>query len=130
MNYEKVPDEDIGWVKFSQNAFREAQEDYARHGKVDFADELLDYLNNAFVVSRPHLFALARPIEFKGKRGWFIRYARGDLLELLTVLPCPMEYIAFCRDGDGIIRVVNWEVFVKKCLARKGLKLCMNENAA
>ena len=130
MNYQRVPDEDIGWVKFPVNAFADAKADYARHSKVDFADELLDYLNHAFVVSRPNLFALARPIELKGERGWFIRYSRGNLLELLTVLPCPMAFIAFCRNGDGIIRKVNWEAFVKKCLAMKGLKLCMNENAA
>jgi hypothetical protein len=119
VNYERIPDTEVEWIKFPENAFREAQADYQRFSGIDFADDLLDYLEHAFVVSRPNLFAMARPIEFRGKRGWFIRYAIGNLLELVTVLPCPLEFIAFCRDNDGIMRIVNWGWFVKKSLGRK-----------
>jgi hypothetical protein len=119
VNYQRIPDTEIAWVKFPGSAFREAQRDYAAYSGIDFADDLLDYLENAFVVSRPNLFAMARPIEFRGKRGWFIRFARGNLLELLTVLPCPLEFVAFVRNNDKTIRIVNWEWFVKKTLARR-----------
>lgn len=119
MNYERIPDTELRWVNFLGNAFREAQADYAAYSGIDFADDLLDYLEHAFVVSRPNLFAMARPVEFRGKRGWFIRYVRGNLLELLTVLPCPLEFIAFCRNNDAVMRIVSWEWFVKKTLARR-----------
>jgi hypothetical protein len=119
VNYERIPDTELRWVNFLGNAFREAQADYAAYSGIDFADDLLDYLEHAFVVSRPNLFAMARPVEFRGKRGWFIRYVRGNLLELLTVLPCPLEFIAFCRNNDAVMRIVSWEWFVKKTLARR-----------
>jgi hypothetical protein len=112
MNYERMPDKDIEWVYFDQCACREAQEDYQKAG-VDFMKDLMDYMNHAFVISCPKLFVLARPIDLMGKHGWLIRYARGSLKELRKVLP-PLEFIAFCRNNDKTLRMINWNAFQRK----------------
>jgi hypothetical protein len=91
-------------------AFLLAEAHYIRHGK-SFMRVLLDFLINGFVVSRPHLFAMGKPIERDGKRGWFIEYAVGNMLELLTCLPCKLDFIAFCRDEDDNMRVIDFDVF-------------------
>jgi hypothetical protein len=113
--YELVPDELIQPLKFDTCAFRTAIEHYEKIPGVSFVDDLTDYLANGFVVSRPTVFAMAKPIERESKRGWFIRFACGNMAELLTCLPCPLEFVAFFRDKDKVprMRICGWDTFIR-----------------
>src|SRR5947208_17160349 len=64
---------------------------YDTFSDISFLDDLDDYLLNHCVVSRPTCFAMARLINL-AKEGepeepaWFIRFAYGSLLELLSLV--------------------------------------------
>jgi len=103
-------------LKPEYGAFQAARNYYANVIKQDFAETFLHYLEDGFVVSRPHLFAMAKPIEWLGRRGWFIEFATGNILELMTCLPCALDFLAFRRDG-GDLRVVKWDYFIKKLVS-------------
>lgn len=118
--YQKVGKTMISPLILQGNAFAVAQADYARWSKVPFVEDLLYYLQSGFVVARPNLFAMARPIERDGRRGWFIQYACGAIGELLSVLPCELEFIAWCRKGDENMRICDFALFAKKIGARYG----------
>ena len=117
--YQKIGHAEIHTLRMEGNAFDVARENYAKYSGLDFAEDLLNYLRTGYVVSRPNLFAMAKPIEREGRRGWFIQIAVGNILELLTCLPCPLDFIAFCRNNDDNMRVVEWDWFMKKVAATK-----------
>jgi hypothetical protein len=108
------------------SAFDLAQFFYAHHPDLNFADDLVDYLRTGFVLSHHDLFAMAKPIEHDGRRGWFIRYAGGNMQKLLAYLPCKLDFIAFCRENDGNLRIVEWDAFMIRAF-RKVIK-CGNQN--
>lgn len=80
-------------------AFDLAKLFYAQYPDLSFEDDLLDYMRTGFVVVRPHLFAMAKVIDYKGERMWFARIAIGNLVELLQVLPFYLPKICFCRNN-------------------------------
>jgi hypothetical protein len=88
--------------------------------RVKFEDDLIDYLCNGFVVSRPTIFWMAKIIEVKPRwatepeLAWFVRIAVGPMEELFQTLPAFLPNIAFCRRGDGRVRVFPLEKFVRK----------------
>lgn len=115
--YERVPDRAVQTLQCPWNAFKEAARHYESFKELDFAEDLFEYLRNGYVISTPTAFGLFRPIEWNGKRGWFVRYAIGNLAECITHFPCPLDFIAFCRNNDGVLRICEWESFMRK--ARK-----------
>lgn len=116
-HYERIGHAMISPLILQGNAFELARENYAKYSKLNFDDDLLDYLRSGFVVSRPHLFAMGKAIERNGRRGWFIQIAVGNILELLTCFPCRLDFIAFCRNDDDNMRVIEWDHFIKKVMA-------------
>jgi hypothetical protein len=98
-------------------AFAMAKACYRKwQGMVSFEEDLVDYLKNGFVVSRPTCFGMAKIINLadqsKAEDGrskidpaWFVRIGVGDLRELLDSLPGYLPKIAFCRRNDGRMRV-------------------------
>lgn len=119
--YERLADDELSPLKFECCAFGDAMDHYAKLKGVDFLADLFDYLVNGFVVSRPTVFAMGKLIEKDGKRGWFIRYACGNILELLSLLPCRMDYIYFCRthkDNDRVLRRCSWDAFVRRATVK------------
>jgi hypothetical protein len=95
-------------------AFDIARMYYAKFPNLNFWDDLVDYHRHGFVTTRPTCFGMVKAIEHEGRRGWFVRIAIGNLLELITTLPGPLDFIAFCRDDDDNMRVVQWEAFLKR----------------
>jgi len=84
----------------------------------NFGEDLLDYMRNGFVWSRPQFFLMAKPIDGgsigrPGQRGWFVQMLVGSLGELLTVIPCPLDFVAFCRNNDDNMRIIDFEHCVK-----------------
>jgi hypothetical protein len=79
---------------------------YDMQSDIPFLEDLDDYLMHHCVVSRPTCFAMARLINL-AKDGepeepaWFIRFAYGNLLELLSVLPAYLPKICWCRNEPG-----------------------------
>lgn len=67
---------------------------------LDFDKDLDEYHRDGFVISRPTIFGMFRPIAYEGERIWFIRIAIGDLLELVSCFPCMLPKIAFCRNNQ------------------------------
>jgi hypothetical protein len=52
-------------------------------------------------------------IKRNGRHGWFVRYARGNLSELLPLMPCALDFIAFCRNNDGVMRECDTARFMQ-----------------
>lgn len=86
---------------------------YAQYADLNLLNDLSDYLRNGYVISQPKLFGLFKPIDHEGKRGWFIRIAIGDLGDLVRYFPCPLEFVAFVRNNDDNLRVIEWDAFLK-----------------
>ena len=103
-------------------AFDVARLNYAQYAGLNFEADLLHYLREGFVVSRPSLFAMAKPIEHEGRRGWFVQIAVGAIGELYTCFPCPLAFVAFCRNNDDNMRVIEWDYFEQKISELYGLK--------
>ncbi len=116
--YQKLGHQMISPLILQGNAFDVAQQNYAKYSGLNFAEDLVYYLRTGFVVSRPHLFAMFRPIWHEGKRGWFVQMAvASDIRELLTCVPCDLDFVAFCRSNDDNMRVIEWKHFVRKVKA-------------
>jgi hypothetical protein len=95
------------------SAFDAARAFYEQHSELDFADDLLEYARNGFVVIRPNLFVIGKIINV-GRNGtrqpaWFVRCAVGHVAELLTTMPVYLPWIAFCRNNDHKVRVCSTE---------------------
>lgn len=135
--YRKVPDELIHPLVLhtGESAFEHAVNHYKSLPDIDFWADLCDYHINGFVVTRPDLFAMFKPIDRSGIRGWFIRYAYGDLRALVDhwrILP-ELEYVAFCRECDKIMRIVDVKSFIKwvnKFKGKKAIKWAAGDQAA
>jgi hypothetical protein len=124
--YRKVPDELIHPLVLhtGSSAFEHAVDHYKSLPGIDFWNDLCDYHINGFVITRPDLFAMFKPIDRDGKRGWFIRYAYGDLRALVDhwrILP-RLEFVSFCRNCDGVMRLVDTKKFIRWVIKLKGNK--------
>ena len=80
-----------------------AMQFYQQNSQINFFEDLADYLRHGIVVARPTCFGMAKMVWLEVKEGgpkeraWFVRFAIGNLRELLTCVPCHLDYIAFCR---------------------------------
>jgi hypothetical protein len=92
-------------------------------GQVSFENDVADYMAHGFVVTRPTCFAMWHIITLgadekkrwtAGEQAWFVRMAAGDLMELFSCVPWYLPWIAFCRRGDGRVRVYKLERLVRK----------------
>lgn len=121
MRYMKIGPANIKqYSSTEKTAYQIAKEDYKKNFNKSFNKDLLHYLKNGFVVSRPWLFAMGNEIERDGKRGWFIQMAVGNIQELITCLPYKLDFLAFRRSGNENMRIVedvDW--FVNKVLAKR-----------
>lgn len=119
------PDQQIIPIHFPElKAFRKAREDYKKF-EMSFEEDFADYLENGFVVVRPNLFAMAKMIEFQGERSWFVRYACGDVISLVGLLPFYLKWIVWCRRNEPFLRRYRterlWEIAkAKSKKERKG----------
>ena len=120
--YKKVGNPMLNVLSMGGNAFGVAIENYRKHAKLNFWADLLYYLQTGYVICQPSLFAMFRPIERDGRRGWFVQMAVGEIGELLRYVPCPLAFIAFCRNGDEDMRVIEWEYFMEKVAQHYGVK--------
>ena len=118
--YAKVGNPMLNTLSLGGNAFDEAVANYAKYSGLNFWNDLVYYLRTGFVVSRPSCFAMGRPIERDGKRGWFIQIAVGNIGELITCFPCKLDFVAFCRNNDENMRVIDFDTYVKKVAALYG----------
>ena len=118
--YQKVGNPMLNTLALGGNAFDVAVENYKKYSGLNFWKDLMYYLRTGFVVSRPNLFAMARPIERDGKRGWFIQIAVGEIGELITCFPFRLDFVAFCRNNDENMRVIDFDTYVKKVAAMYG----------
>jgi hypothetical protein len=81
-------------------------------GMASFQEDLTHYLLYGVVISHPTLFGMAKVIDLAEpgaarEPAWFVRFACGDLVDLLSSLPCHLPKICFCRNNKGAIRVYN-----------------------
>lgn len=81
------------------SAFDLARAFYEKVG-LDFDKTLIDYLRTGYVIARPKLFCLVKPIVHEGENIWFIEVIVGNLVEAIMCLPCMLSKIAFCRDNQ------------------------------
>jgi len=93
-------------IRGEHSAFDLARLWYSQHSTLNFEDDLVDYMRNGFVTVRPHLFGMIKAIYHEGERIWFVNFAVGNLLELLSCLPCMLPKIAFCRENQADKMVV------------------------
>jgi hypothetical protein len=106
--------------------------------RVKFEDDLVDYLCNGFVLSRPTVFWMAKIVDLTdpgdgrsqmGDRdlAWFVRVAAGNMEELMQTLPALLPKIAFCRRGDGRVRVYRLERFLQIVYRNRRKELCQHK---
>jgi hypothetical protein len=100
-------------LRGEHSAYDQARAFYLQFPDLNFQRDLVDYMRNGFVIVRPNLFGMFRPIEYDGRRGWFIRISIGSLLELVTCFPCKLDFIAFCRNNDDNMRVIQFDEFLR-----------------
>jgi hypothetical protein len=93
-------------VNGGHSAFDLARMFYAQYSDLDFEDDLVDYMRHGYVVTRPKLFAMVRPILHEGERIWFIRIIVGNLAEAIGCMPCWLPKVAYCRNNQGNKMVV------------------------
>ena len=106
-----------------QCAFDLARLFYEQHSDMNFFADLEYYFREGYVISQPRLFGLFKPIEHNGKRGWFIQIAIGAIGDLIRYFPCPLAFIAFCRNNntDKMV-VIDYDSFIKKVAQLNGYK--------
>jgi len=81
----------------------------------DFYKELAACHSYGIVISRSDLFAMAREIDYLGKKAWFCPMAVGDLSELLRFVPQPsLEKICFTRRSDPRLREYSLNKLIQK----------------
>ena len=97
-------------------------------GQVSFEQDVANYMAHGYMVTRPSCFGMAHIIRLPadekerwtaGEQAWFIRMAAGNMLELLACLPCYLPWIAFCRRGDGRVRVYSLERLYRRIEAQQ-----------
>ncbi len=86
-------------MKAANSAIQRARQLYLDKGvKHPFEEELAYYLQHGYVVSRPDLFAMGKPITLDdGRSAWFICMAFGNLREIARALPFYLPVVAFYR---------------------------------
>jgi hypothetical protein len=110
-------------MRGEHSAFDLARLFYAQYANLSFESDLIDYHRNGYVISQPKLFGLFRPIEHEGKRGWFIRMAIGPIGDLIRYFPCPLAFVAFCRNNNADrMVVVDYDAFLAKVAVLNGYK--------
>src|SRR4030095_2930578 len=87
---------------------------YMEHTDLNFEADLQDYLVNGFVTARPNVFGMGKVIKHNGEPAWYIRMAVGNILELLSILPFPLDTVVFCRNNEkGVLRVYSFERLIR-----------------
>lgn len=91
---------------------------WKQHGVRDFHRELADHLEHGFVVALPKMFLMAKAVDLDdGRQAWLISEAYGNLPALASMMPFPLDWIAFHRRGDRLLRIYPLARFLK--LARR-----------
>lgn len=91
-----------------ESAIQKARAHYLTIPELTFEDDLLWYFKCGWVYSSPTCFVMGCLINIAPEDtnlvqpAWFIRYATGNLIEIMMRLPFELEYIVWCRDNqDG-----------------------------
>jgi hypothetical protein len=93
-------------VRQDKSAYDLARLFYAQYSDLNFQDDLVEYMRHGYVVVRPNLFAMVRPIFHEGERIWYIRLIVGNLAEAISCMPCWLPKVAYCRNNQGDKMVV------------------------
>lgn len=108
------------------SAFDLARLFYQQYSNLNFWDDLISYHESGYVVSRPGLFGMAKPHRLaNGDDAWHLQICVGNMLELISCLPCKLPWVTFARNNDGNVRIVRWDRFER--LARR-IAAKMNQN--
>lgn len=107
------------------SAMETAQFWYAQHGNQgQLPEDLLYYLANGVVISRPDVLWMSQLTESDGEPCWFVRFACGEMRTLGWIAdslrPRTMK-MSFCRNNDGKIRVYSMPRAIQHALAMKGI---------
>jgi len=98
---------------------------YQEHSDIDFFKDLVDHMRTGIVVARPTCFFMAKMIWISPRKGlpkvqaWFVRFGIGDLRELLTCFPWPLDWIVFCRRKADRYHIWPLNRFVELAYRRK-----------
>lgn len=87
-------------LRKEQSAYDLARLYYAQYTELDFDKDMEDYKRNGFVVVRPDLFVLFKPIKYKTENAWFVRCLIGNLVEAILAMPCLLPKLVFCRNNQ------------------------------
>jgi len=97
------------------SAYSQAEAWYQENSPVSLEQDLEEYHRNGFVITRPTSIALFKIILLNdGSPSWFVRFALGDRSELISLIPCFLPKICFCRHGQLNIREYDMEQLMKK----------------
>ena len=102
-------------------AYDIAKQFHAYHSDLPWFDVLEDHHRQGYVKSSPTAFGMGKVITMDkrpGQKGWFINLSAGNMLELLGMLPCKLDFIAFCRNYKGKLHDYDFDVFVKRLVTR------------
>lgn len=111
-----------------ESGYEKAKKHYLTVPAIKFEDDIIWYFKNGWLHASPTCFALGCVINIAPENtnlvqpAWFIRYAIGDLYEILRLLPCYFEYIVWCRDNEDEGRKLRrWktERLLRIAMARK-----------
>jgi hypothetical protein len=106
-----------------QSAFDLARLFYAQYGDMNFEEDLIEYMRNGYVVTRPKLFAMVKVVDYEGERVWYIRIVVGNLLELITTLPFMLPKLLFTRNNQpDQMRIVDTQTLLETAMKRIGEK--------
>jgi hypothetical protein len=114
------------------SAFNQLIDYYLSHGRLDMlAEDLETHAQHGIAYLSPELCILARPVDgFKPDQGiidiqsihltynvntWHIHVATGNLSHCLDVMPYPLPYVSFQRNGGRLKR------YNLKSLTRHGI---------
>jgi len=101
----------VTWDRPGPIPIDETIKHYRTKSLVPFDLELLEYMRNGIVISLPTAFGMGRIINLNKEEGeplrlaFFVRWACGNLSDLVLAIPGDLREIAFCRREDGKMRI-------------------------
>ena len=81
-----------------------AQYWYSQHSTLNFISDLNHYLFEGQILSTPGVFVMGKFVDIAAEKVFFVRFACGDLEELVQHILKEAKWIAFCRNNCGNLR--------------------------
>lgn len=104
------------------SAFQVAKLTCDAWGVCQFEREIVDHFNHGFVYSLPGTFLLMKAVALEdGRHAWHITHAIGNLQFMASLMPFPLDWIAFRRRQDRRLRVYRLDRFLE--IAQRALEM-------